>query len=83
MKSVAYSSLAAFLAHFRALQSAVSRSFGEDQSFAEMSAAIATLTLEDRAALDSSAAAGSGRRNRERAELHLKRELTARAILSG
>jgi len=83
MKSVPYSSLAAFLAHVRALGSAVSRSSEEDESFAEMSAAIATLAAEDRAALDSSAAAGRGRRNRERAELHLKRELTARAILSG
>ena len=45
--------------------------------------AIATLSPEDRAALDSSAATDSARRNRERAELHLKRELAARAILSG
>jgi hypothetical protein len=83
MKSVPYSSLAAFLAHYRALQSAASRTSDEDQIFSKMSAAIATLTPEDRDVLDSSAAAGSGRRNRERAELHLKRELVARAILSG
>ena len=83
MKSVPYSSLAAFLAHYRALYFAASRTADEDQLLKEMSAAIATLTPEDRAALDSSAAAGSGRRNRERAELHLKRELVARAILSG
>ena len=82
MKSVAYSSLAAFLAHYRALQKAASRTSEDDQLFSEMSAAIGTLSSEDRAALDSSAASGSGRRNRERAELHLKRELTARAILS-
>jgi hypothetical protein len=82
MKSVPYSSLAAFLAHYRALESAASRTSDEDQIFSEMSAAIGTLTPEDRAALDSSAAAGSARRDRERAELHLKRELIARAILS-
>jgi len=78
-----YSSLAAFLAHYRALESAASRTSAEDQMFSEMSAAIGTLTPEDRAALDSSAAAGSARRNRERAELRLKGELIARAILSG
>ena len=81
MKPAQYSSLAAFLAHYRALQFAHSRTADEDQLFKEMSAAIATLSPEDRAALDSSAA-GSARRNRERAELHLKRELSAHAILS-
>jgi hypothetical protein len=83
MKPAPYSSLAAFLAHYRALQSASSRLSDEDQLFAEMSAAIAALSGEDRAALDSSAATGSARRDRERAELHLTRELVARSILSG
>jgi hypothetical protein len=83
MKPVPYSSLAAFLAHYRALQSSVSRTADEDRLFAEMSAAIATLSPGDRASLDSSAAVGAARRNRERAELHLKNELIARAILSG
>jgi len=83
MKSVPYSSLAAFLAHFRALQSAASRTSDEDRLFAEMSAAIGILPPEQRAALDSSDSTGCARRNRERAELHLRRELAARAILSG
>jgi len=83
MKSVAYSSLAAFLAHYRALQFAASRTADEDELFKGMSAAIATLSPEDRAALDSTAVASAARRNRERAELHLKRALVARAILSG
>ena len=83
MKPAAYSSLAAFLAHYRALASSVSRTAGEDRLFAEMSAAIATLAPEDRIALDSSAATGAARRNRECAELHLKNQLTARDILSG
>ncbi len=83
MKSAPYSSLAAFLAHYRALESAASRTSAEDQLFAEMSAALGTLSPQDRAALDFSAASAGARRNRERAELHLKRELAARAILSG
>jgi hypothetical protein len=83
MKPLPYSSLAAFLAHYRSLQSSVSRTAEEEQLFAEMCAAIATLTPEERTVLDSSAATGAARRNRERAELHLKRELTARAMLAG
>ena len=83
MKSVSYSSLAAFLAHYRALLSASSRTSDEDQLFAEMSAAIAILSPEQRAALDSSDSIASARRSRERAELHLRRELVARGIVSG
>lgn len=83
MKSVPYSSLAAFLAHYRALASAASRTSDEDRLFAEMSAALVILSPEQRSALDSSAATGATRRNRERAERHLKRELVARAIVSG
>jgi hypothetical protein len=83
MKSLPYSSLAAFLAHFRALASASSRTSDEDRLFVELSAAIATLTPEQRAALDSSDSTASARRSRERAELHLRRELVARGIVSG
>jgi hypothetical protein len=83
MKPLPYSSLAAFLAHHRALDSASSRTPDEDRLLAEMSAAIATLSTEERAALDSSEATASARRHRERAELHLRRELVARALLLG
>ncbi|HSU90152.1 MAG TPA: hypothetical protein VLI44_01805 [Sporolactobacillaceae bacterium] len=83
MKSPPYSSLAAFLAHYRALLSASSRTPDEDQIFAQMTAAIATLSPELRAALDSSDSTASARRSRERAELHLRRELVARGIVSG
>ena len=83
MKSPPYSSLAAFLAHYRALLSASSRTPDEDQIFAQMTAAIATLSPELRAALDSSDSTASARRSRERAELHLRRELVAHGIVSG
>jgi len=83
MKSVSYSSLAAFLAHYRALaSSAASRTADEDRLFAELSAAIAILSPELRAALDSSDSTASAGRSRERAELHLRRELIARGIVS-
>jgi hypothetical protein len=83
MKSAPYSSLAAFLAHYRALATASSRTADENRLFEELSAAVATLSLELRAALDSSDSAASARRIRERAELQLCRELVARGIVSG
>ena len=83
MKSPPYSSLAAFLAHYRALLSASSRTPDEDQIFAELTAAIAIVAPELATALDSSDSTASARRSRERAELHLRRELVARGIVSG
>jgi hypothetical protein len=83
MKSAPYSSLAAFLAHYRALATASSRTTDENRLFEELFAAVATLSPELRAALDSSDSAASARRSRERAELHLRRELVARGIVSG
>ena len=83
MKIPAYSSLAAFLAHYHALKSDTSRSSGDEQLFAEMSSAIAQLAPEARTALDSTDDTGSARRHRERAELQLRRELAARGIVAG
>jgi alkylhydroperoxidase family enzyme len=83
VKIPAYSSLAAFLAHYRALKSDVSRTADDDQLLAEMSAVIATLAPEARAALDSTEDSASARRHRERAELQLRRELVARGIVAG
>ena len=83
MQLPAYSSLAAFLAHYRALKSAASRSSDDEQLLAAMSAVIATLSTEMRAALESNETALGARRHRERAELHLVRELVARHIVSG
>jgi hypothetical protein len=83
VKIPAYSSLAAFLAHYHALKIDPSRSPGDEQLFAEMSPAVATLSPEIRAALDSSDDSASARRRRERAEVQLRRELAARGIIAG
>jgi hypothetical protein len=83
VKIPVYSSLAAFLAHYRALKSDASRSADDDQLFAEMSAVIATLAPEARASLDSTEVSTSARRHRERAELQIRRELVARGIVAG
>jgi hypothetical protein len=83
VKIPAYSSLAAFLAHYRALKSDAALSADDEKLFAEMSAVIATLAPEARAALDSTEDSASPRRHRDRAELQLRRELGARGILAG
>jgi hypothetical protein len=83
MKVPAYSSLAAFLAHYHALKSDASRGADDEQLLAGMSAAIATLAPEARAALDSVEDSARAKRHRERAELQLRRELAARGIVAG
>jgi len=83
VKIPAYSSLSPFLAHYRALKSDASRSANNDQLLSEMSAVIATLSPEARAALDSTEDSASARRHRDRAELQLRRELVARGIVAG
>ncbi|MGB0062353.1 hypothetical protein [Candidatus Binatus sp.] len=82
MKIPGYSSLAAFLAHYRALKSDASRGAGDDQLFAEMSAVLATLAPETRAALESGEDNAGARRHRARAELQLRRALAARGIVA-
>jgi hypothetical protein len=83
VKILAYSSLAAFLAHYRALKSDASRRADDEQLFIEMSTVIATLAPEARVALDSSEDDDGPQRHRERAELQLRRELVARGIVAG
>ena len=51
--------------------------------FAEMSAILDRLPERERAALDSDSETAAIRRRREHAEISLRRELIARAILSG
>ena len=90
MKPGAYASLAAFLAHWRALKHASAGALTADELArrAEMDEIIAALRPEERAALeaantdDGSAGAGAARRHRERAELRLARELRARGLLA-
>ena len=83
MKVPAYSSLAAFLAHYRALKADPSRGLDDEQLLAGMSAAIAALSPDARAALDSTEDTARARRHRQRAELQLCRELAARGIVAG
>jgi hypothetical protein len=83
VKIPVYSSLAAFLAHYHALKTAPSRSPDDEELFAEMSSAIATLAPEARAALDSTEDTGGARRHRDRVELQLRRDLVARGIIAG
>jgi len=73
----------AFLAHYRALKSAASRSSDDEQLFAAMSAAIATLAPQARTALDCVEDGARTKRHRDRAELQLRRELAARGIVAG
>jgi hypothetical protein len=82
MKAV-YSSLTAFLEHYRALKSAGSRTAEENQLLAAMSPAMDALTSDERAALDSHVDDSAIKRHRERAELKLRRELIARAMITG
>jgi hypothetical protein len=83
VKVPAYSSLAAFLAHYHTLKSDVARGPDDERLFAEMSAVIVKLAPEARAALDSSEDSTSARRHRERAELQLRRVLVAGGIIAG
>lgn len=90
MKPDPYSSLAAFLAHWRALKHATADTLAADElaGSAEMDELVAALRPEERAALeaanndDKSAGAGATRRHRERAELRLARELRGRGLLA-
>ncbi len=75
--------MAAFLAHYHALKSDAARSTDDEKVFAEMSATLATLAPESRAALDSTEDSASTKRHRDRAELQLRRELVAHGILAG
>ena len=90
MKSNAYSSLTAFLAHWRAIRHAEADALAADDLArrAAMDEVIAALPPEERAALEASsdderwADDGATRRHRERAELRLARELRSRGVLA-
>jgi hypothetical protein len=91
MKTDAYASLVAFLAHWRALKHASADALAAEEVArrAEMDEIIAALRPEERAALEAANTEaantddGSARRHRERAELSLARELRARGLLAG
>jgi hypothetical protein len=83
MKLSTYSSVSAFIAHFRALKAARNRTVEEESLFVEMSEAVDSLHQPERAALESDEQISTARRRRERAEINLRRQLLARGILSG
>jgi hypothetical protein len=99
MKPRAYSSLAAFMAHYAALRSAHSdnapsparaESPDDAATLIEMERVIEELSEADRGALDDDATppanaipSGAAARHRARAELKLRRLLAARGLLAG
>ena len=96
MTPEAYTSLAAFLAHWQVLRHASAGALAADELArrAEMGKIIAVLRPEERAALEAAnpeaaanaderpADGGAARRHRERAELRLARELRTRGMLA-
>jgi len=79
-----YSSLAAFLAHYRALESSHNLSPNERSLLAEMENLIDSTGPEARALLDSDwANDAAGARRRERTERALRRALLERGALTG
>jgi len=78
-----YSSLAAFLAHYRTLRAASSRSADEERLLADMAGLVGALPQPELAALDAGLADPATRRHRERAELRLRRALLASGMLAG
>jgi cytochrome c-type biogenesis protein CcmH/NrfG len=78
-----YSSVAAFLAHLRALDTATARTEEDERILTVMRDALVELTSSEREALSSdSNASPTRRRHRERAKLKLSRALTARGLLA-
>lgn len=80
-----YSSLAAFLAHYRALRAASESAMdSEDRNrLAAMERLIAVLRPEERAAIESNSGAPAVARHRERALLRLRRGLLAHGVIDG
>jgi len=84
VKPQAYSSVTAFVAHWRALETADAQLHDDDRTLlAAMRDVIAMLRPDERAALESDANTGAAARHRERAHANLARELRTRGILAG
>jgi hypothetical protein len=81
VSGAAYHSLAAFIAHLRALRSATALNPDERKLLDEMESSLAELAPAERAAVLGDAAEGAEARLRWRAELRLKRLLAATARL--
>jgi hypothetical protein len=84
MRHQHYSSLSAFLAHYRALRSASVLNESERAALAELDRAVARVDQDViRAALDDNADTAAARRRIERARRTLVRELAAQGIIGG
>jgi hypothetical protein len=81
VKQPAYSSLEAFLAHYRTLRSARDAGAEERRLLAAMEEVLKVLRADERLALDSASSDPATARRRERAHLRLARELRARGML--
>jgi hypothetical protein len=83
VKTEKYSSLAAFLAHYRALRRNHARSAEDGRRLAAMEQLLALLRSDEREAIESDSAAPEVARHRERTALKLRRELLARGVIDG
>jgi len=83
MNDHTYSSLAAFLAHYRALRDAATLSAEERERLSDLSKLVESIGARDLEALNSDSDAPAARRHRERAEVKLQRELLARDAIAG
>jgi hypothetical protein len=83
MAPLKYSSVAAFIAHFHALETASPHTEDDERILTVMRGVLAELSSDERDTLtDDASAPPSRRRHRERAELKLSRTLTARGLLA-
>ena len=81
-RQIAYASIAAMLAHYRALESARELSADERETLAALRALLDSLQPGDRAALESDATDSAAERHRDRAQRALAREAIARGFVS-
>jgi signal transduction histidine kinase len=82
VKLESYSSLAAFLAHWRTLARADALDKQDRERLSAMREILTTLRPEELAALEEAAVTGATARHRERAELSLARALRSRGLLA-
>lgn len=83
MNAMTYSSLAAFLAHYRTLRHAGSLRADDRDLLAAMERALGALAPADRAALADTGADPATLRRRQRAERALRRLLVQQGLLQG
>jgi hypothetical protein len=83
VKLPVYSSLAAFLAHWRALRNLTAPVNEQAALLAEMESILGELGRDERDTLERGEGAGDAARRRQRAERHLSRIMRQRGVLSG